>query len=147
MTVIIKKQEELEALIRGGNIIINDNLVIECDINIEAHISAIDITARDINAWNIKARNIDAFDIKAMKIDARNIFYYAVCYAYINIKCKSIKGRRKNSKHFCLDGKIVFKEEEILDNFEKVFNETEKFTEAVEKAFDTIPEGYLHDKS
>lgn len=132
MTVIIKKQEELEALIRGGNIIINDDLVIECDINIEAH---------------IKARNIKARNIKAMKIDARNIFYYAVCYAYINIKCKSIKGGRKNSKHFCLDGKIVFKEEEILDNFEKVFNETEKFTEAVEKAFDTIPEGYLHDKS
>lgn len=38
-------------------------------------------------------------------------------------------------------------EKEILDNFEKVFNETEKFTEALEKAFDTLPNGYLYDKS
>lgn len=44
------------------------------------------------------------------------------------------------------DGNIN-KEEAILDNFEKVFNETEKFTEALGKAFGTIPAGYLHDKS
>ena len=38
--------------------------------------------------------------------------YYAVCVAYNNIECKSIKGRRKNSKHFVLDGKLEVKEDE-----------------------------------
>jgi len=27
----------------------------------------------------------------------------------VKVKCKSIKGRRKNCKHFCLDGKIEIK--------------------------------------
>ena len=44
-------------------------------------------------------------DIKA-NINARNISYYAVCVAYKNIKCKSIKGKRGNHKHFVLDGKL-----------------------------------------
>ena len=43
--------------------------------------------------------NIEAYDI-----NANNISYYAICFAYENIKCKSIKGRRKNHKHFVLDG-------------------------------------------
>ena len=76
-----------------------------------------DLTVKgDINAWNIKADNINAGDIDALDINAEDInardikagdiSYYAVCFAYNNISCKTIKGTRKNSKHFCLDGKI-----------------------------------------
>jgi len=66
-----------------------------------------DLTVRgDINAWNINAGDINAWDIKAVDIDALDISYYAVCFAYNNISCKTIKGKRENSKHFCLDGKI-----------------------------------------
>ena len=70
-----------------------------------------DIDAWDISAWNITAKNItagnlDVGDIDARNIDAGNISYYAVCFAYKNIKCKSIKGTRNNAKHFVLDGKI-----------------------------------------
>ncbi len=81
------------------------------------NIRARDINARDINAWNINAGNInaldiDAIDIKAwniwaLNINARDINYYAVCWAYRNINCTSIKGRRENAKHFCLDGEIT----------------------------------------
>ena len=81
-----------------------------CNINAR-NISACNINANDINAWNIYARDIitrdiNACDINAWNIYADNIDYYAVCFAYYNIKCKSIKGRRKNTKHFVLDGKL-----------------------------------------
>lgn len=65
----------------------------------------------NINAYNIKADDINAYDINALDINAGDISYYGVCFAYKNIKCKSIKGIRKNHKHFALDGKI-----EVLEN-------------------------------
>ena len=79
--------------------------------NIDAwNIDADNIDADNIDALNIDALNIDALNIDAWNIDADNIRYYAVCFAYKNISCKSIKGKRCNSKHFCLDGKIKIKE-------------------------------------
>lgn len=79
-------------------------------------VNAWDINARDINAWNIRAsriraRDINANDINSFSIVADNINYFAVCFAYENIKCKSIKGRRENAEHFVLDGKIEIAEE------------------------------------
>ena len=93
------------------------NLVIfNFDLNVKSNIYAWNIYARNINALNIHAKDIcvyylDANDIKvhdinAQRINANNISYYAVCYAYENIKCKSIKGRKYNAKHFALDGHI-----------------------------------------
>ena len=85
--------------------------------NIKAcDIEAFDINADDIIAWNIKARdikskNIIAEDINAMDIESENIDYYAVCFAYYDIKCTSIKGRRKNAKHFVLDGTLEVEED------------------------------------
>ena len=93
-----------------------DLVVFNFDLNIQANIDAKNIDAYNIDALNIDACNIDASDIKAMNIEAwdinawnieaQDISYYAVCFAYNNIKCKSIKGRRNNSKHFVLDGKL-----------------------------------------
>ena len=93
------------------------NLVVfNFDLNIKANIEAWNIYAKNINALNINARDIfvcylnandiKAHDINALSINANNISYYAVCYAYENIKCKSIKGRKHDSKHFVLDGKL-----------------------------------------
>lgn len=91
-----------------------DVVVFNFDLDVKANIDAKTINAFDIKACNIKACNIDACDIKAMNInawdinawniEAQDISYYAVCFAYKNIKCNSIKGRRKNAKHFVLDG-------------------------------------------
>ena len=85
-----------------------------CDIN-ACNIDAFNINAGDIDAGDINALNIDAYDITACNIDAcdidaRNINYYAVCFAYNNIICDSIKGRRDNSKHFVLSGEIKIRE-------------------------------------
>ena len=76
-----------------------------------ANIKAYDIDTRDlhalnIDAWDVYAWDIEACNIAAENIKARNISYFAVCFAYDNIKCKSIKGSRENSKHFVLDGKL-----------------------------------------
>ena len=71
-----------------------------------ANIKAYDIDTRDLHALNIDAWDIEACNIAAENIKARNISYFAVCFAYDNIKCKSIKGSRENSKHFVLDGKL-----------------------------------------
>ena len=82
-------------------------------------IKARDITAGNINAWNITAKgNISASDISARDIDARDInardidvqgkiSYYALCFAYQNIRCKSITGEHEKHRHFALDGKVI----------------------------------------
>ena len=84
--------------IKASNISAGDIKV--CDIN------ANNIIAHGINAWDIRANNITAHGIDANNINAKDITYYAVCYAYFNITCNSIKGILKNAKHFVLDGKL-----------------------------------------
>ena len=72
--------------------------------NIDAcNITAHDITALDINAYKLKAEDIDAGNIIASDIVAKDIYYFAVCVAYKNLKCRSIKGKRKNAKYLILD--------------------------------------------
>jgi len=84
--------------IKAGNIVAGD--IVAGDI------VAGDIVAWDIVAWDIEAGDIEAGDIDARDIVAGDISYYAVCFAYQNIKVKSITGRRQNAKHFVLDGKL-----------------------------------------
>jgi hypothetical protein len=79
-------------------------------MNIDAgNINAKNINAKNINAWDIDAKNINAWDIDAENIDAGDIIYYAACFAYSSFKCKSVRGRRNNAKHFCLDSEIIYK--------------------------------------
>lgn len=95
-----------------------DLVVFNFDLDVEANIDAgcidaLNINAVNIKAWDVYTRNLDAYDIVAWNIYAWNISYFAVCFAYDNIKCKSIKGRRENAKHFVLDGKLEMIENEI----------------------------------
>lgn len=94
-----------------------DSNIDACNIdayNIKAnYIKASNIDACNIDAYNINAYDINAYDIKACDINALDISYYAICFAYKNIKCKSIKGRRKNARHFVLDGKLEVEEKKI----------------------------------
>ena len=83
--------------------------IIATDIH-ASNIDADNITARNINVWDIDACDIFAIDINASNIEAKNISYYAVCFAYYNIKCKSIIGRRENAKHFVLYGTLEVKD-------------------------------------
>ena len=78
--------------------------------NIDAgNINAENIDAGNINAGNINAENIDAWDINAENIDAADIEYYAVCIAYQTFSCRSVRGKRENAIHACLDGEIDYK--------------------------------------
>lgn len=89
--------------IKARDIKVND--IYSWDIKAR-NINARNITALDIKAYNINASDIDACDINTSNLDAKDISYYAVCTVYNNIRCKSIIGRRKNAKHFVLDGKL-----------------------------------------
>ena len=83
--------------------------------NIDAYnIDALNIKAGDIDAVNIKANNIDCGNIEAINIKALDINYFAVCFAYYNIKCRSIKGKRNNAKHFVLDGKLEIANDQTI---------------------------------
>ena len=120
--MVYKTQAEVEADIKDGVLVVDEEVKFECSISIDAslnirgNINAEDINARDIdagniNALNISARDIDARDIDAGNINARNInggniSFYAVAFACISFKCKSIVGRRHKNKYFCLDGEV-----------------------------------------
>ena len=108
-----------------------DLIVFNFDLDIDANIDAWCIDALNVSAANIKAYDIDTRDLHALNIDAwdvyawdiyacniaaenikaKNISYFAVCFACDNIKCKSIKGRRENAKHFVLDGKLEIEDD------------------------------------
>ena len=96
-----------------GNLILKENTIFNEDLKVEGNIicegGLWNIEAGNIKAGNIKARNIEAGNIEAGNIKAWDIEYWAVCYARMSFKCKSVKGRRKKSKHFCLDKEIELK--------------------------------------
>jgi len=151
---VYKTQAQVEKDIKNGVLAIDGDVKFECSINIEASINAEDINARDITAWNITARDITASDITASDINARDItawninarninaediLYYAVCFAYQNIKCLSIKSKREVSKHFCLDGEITFKsdnsekKQELIDKAEELKIKADELLEKAEE--------------
>lgn len=80
-----------------------------CDINACEYINARNIKSSNINAWNINVCDIEACDINAGNINANKISFNAVCFARETFVCNSIKGRRENSKYFCLDSEVVIK--------------------------------------
>ncbi|MBR4266462.1 MAG: hypothetical protein IKQ46_10460 [Bacteroidales bacterium] len=104
--------------IKAQNIISEDIRaydIFSCDIRAHS-ILANNMKSLDINAHNIKANNITALDIKSLlDIYANNITFYGVCLAYKDIVCNRIKGTRKNSKYFTLDGDIIIRKGNIND--------------------------------
>ena len=99
---------------------VNESVTFTCSISIAASIKvAGDINAWNINAWNINAGNINTGDINAWNIVARDInagdiSFYAVASAHVKFICKSIVGRRENSRYFCLDSEVEIKQKEEI---------------------------------
>jgi hypothetical protein len=115
---------------------INARNINAMDIN-AFDINARDINARDINARNIIAEDINAGDINALDINAEDISYYAVAFAYKNIWCKSITGRRGNFiEPFVLDGKIKI----FGDKCGKIPENNEDFKNKLKTAIDILKE-------
>ena len=161
---IYKTQRQVEKDIKDGILAIEGDVKFECSISIDASIVVIggditagnicahDITAKniiacnitaggDIDAGDINVRNVTAFDVTAGNIiagniDARDILYYAVCFAYQDIKCVSINGKRENARHFCLDGEITIKKEEPKETIKIGDNIYDK--QEVEKALENV---------
>ena len=127
---IIKDNEELKSYIVNGSIVFNESIQCNFDIHVNANIDAANIKADNIKAYNIDAANIDAHNI-----EAHDISYYAFCVSYGDIICTSIRGRRNNSFHKCLDGKLTIKEEtkKIVINGKEIALSLESF-EALKKS-------------
>ena len=108
--------------------IVDNTLTIQGDVRFEFHLkmeARLIVKAGNIEAWNIEAWNIEAWNIKAWNIKAENITFYGVCWSHFSFKCKSIAGRRTNSKYFCLD-----KEVEIVPDVPSPISDST--TEAIE---------------
>ena len=105
---IYKTVEQIKADIVDSKLVIKGDVRFDVSFSIDASIvvDAGNIDAWDIKAKNIKAGDIDALDIKAKNIKAGDISFYAFAVAYVSFKCKSILGRRENSKYFCLDNEV-----------------------------------------
>lgn len=84
--------------------IITNNII---SFDIKAH----NIYANTISACDIIANDIDAIEINGWDINAKNIIYYRECFAFKNIKCKSIEGNTQYAKHHVYNGTIEIKEE------------------------------------
>ena len=142
---IYKSNEEVNKDIVDGVLIIKGDVKFDFyDLVISASIEACGITANNINTNNITANNITAYNINTNNITAYNIYanniyagtidYYAVCFANEDIVCTRISGRRENSKHFCLDGKITIREPEKKKvTLELTDEQLEKITEILEE--------------
>jgi len=98
---VYKTQEEVDADLVDGNLIVDDCVKFECNVTIPHNINAYNIDAHDITAYNIDAHDITAY----------NIAYYAFCVAYGSIDCTSYTARRQPNSHppICLDGELTIK--------------------------------------
>ena len=119
---IYKTQAEVEADVKDRVLKIDDDVTFDCDINIKVHIICKDLICWDLDCrnfncrdlhcgdlicWDLHCLDIDCADLNCQDLHCRDLNYHAVAFAYKTFKCKSVKGRRKNSKHFCLDSDII----------------------------------------
>ena len=124
---IYKTQQEVESDIKDGLLRVNDNVKIECNISINASIICWDLDCGDLDCWDLdcgdlncgdlncmdlNCMDLDCKDLNCMDLNCRDLncmdlSYYAIAVAYYKFKCKSVVGRRNNSKHFCLDSEVI----------------------------------------
>ena len=119
---IYKTQAEVEADIKDGLLKVNDDVKIECNISINASIICRDLYCWDLDCGNLNCGDLDCGnlnceDLKCMDLhcgdlncgdlECMDLSYYAIAVAYYKFKCKSVVGRRINSKHFCLDSEVI----------------------------------------
>ena len=124
---IYKTQQELEADIKDGLLKVDDDVKIECNININASIicwnldcgylycqnldcwdlDCMDLDCGDLNCGDLNCMDLNCGDLNCKDLNCGDLSYYAIAVAYYKFKCKSVVGRRNNSKHFCLDSEVI----------------------------------------
>lgn len=102
--------EQLKKLVVNDTLTIAGNIECNFDINLpNVDIDCWNINCGDIKCMDINCWDINCWDINCGDINCRDIDYYAIAIAYNSFTCKSVKGRRENAKHICLDSKIKYK--------------------------------------
>jgi hypothetical protein len=101
-----------------GNIICEGgtfNLEVFGDLNCR-NLDCGDLNCRNLNCWNLdcgdlncrnlKCWDLDCGDLNCRNLDCKDLNFSAVAFSYKSFKCKSVIGRRTNSKYFCLDREV-----------------------------------------
>ena len=112
---IYKTQEEVNADITHGVLVIKGDVRFECDISIGASIVVTkgDLNCLNLNCFDLTCRNLDCWNLTCFNLTCRDLTYYALCFAYQSIKCTSYKTRREvHQKPICLDGEITIVKKE-----------------------------------
>ena len=95
-----------------GDLVMTEDMTFDEDLVVKGN-----IFGKNGHKYSLKVNgdlncfNLNCFDLNCLDLNCRDLSYYAVAFAYTSFKCKSVKGRRENSKHFCLDGEVQITEE------------------------------------
>jgi hypothetical protein len=135
--ICLRKGFEMKTI--QGNWIMEKDEIIEDDLTVDGSIIGKDgkrfslvvngdLKCWDLDCFNLKCWDLDCHNLNCHNLDCRelvcynldcwdlvcfNLSFYAVCFAYNNIFCKSISGRRENGRYFVLDGNIVIDGKEV----------------------------------
>ena len=85
-----------------GDLVLTKHTTFNEDLKVEGNVRC------EGGIWNLNCLDLTCGNLTCSDLNCRNLTYYAVAMAYKSMKVKSIKGRRVNSKHFCLDKEIEF---------------------------------------
>lgn len=124
--IIFTNIEELKERYNNkvGGYILGGDVKIAFDLHTTRNIHAQKLTAQNISAPHIHAHKLNAEninvgtlivlgDMNANDVIAEHLFVHgklrfnAVCVAYKEFECESIKGNRKNAKYMCLDNEVI----------------------------------------
>ena len=100
-----------------GNWIMEKDEIIEGDLKVKGNISGKDgnrynlivngdLNCRNLDCMDLNCRNLNCRNLKCGDLNCWDLDFFAVAFAYSSFKCKSVKGRRENSKYFCLDKEV-----------------------------------------
>jgi len=118
----MEKDEIIEGnLIVEGNIFGKDgekyNLIIRGDLNCYdldcRNLNCLNLNCLNLNCLNLNCSNLDCWNLDCLDLNCLDLNFWAVAFAYKNIKAKSIKSYRDNSRCFVLGGSIILNGKDI----------------------------------
>ncbi len=121
--ITINKKEEMEKYLAGNTYVIEDDVTININLDLKCRdLKCNDLECNDLECNNLKCRNLECNDLECNDLECwdlvchylecSNLSYYAFAIAYSSFRCKTVKARRENGFHKCLDSEIEYIKDE-----------------------------------
>ncbi len=121
--ITINKKEEMEKYLVGNTYVIADDVTININLDLKCRdLKCNDLKCRNLKCWDLKCNdlecndlecnNLKCNDLECYNLECSNLSYYAFAIAYSSFRCKTVKARRENGFHKCLDSKIKYIKDE-----------------------------------